>query len=68
MNENMKVDRKPDMKPQSSRVGDAHMAVPKGSASKTTPMSVMGSQGKAAPLNLHHFQNKPTKVTKFPAK
>lgn len=68
MNENMKVDRKPDMKPQSSRVGDAHTAVPKGSAPKTTPMSVMGSQGKSVHIKPMHFMNKPTKVTKFTAK
>lgn len=45
---------------------DSHTAVPKGSSTKTTPNSVMGSQGKAAPLKLDHFKNKPTGKTKFP--
>lgn len=47
---------------------DSHMATPKGSSTKTTPTSVMGSQGKPAPVKPGHFMNKPTGHTKFPSK
>jgi len=33
---------------------------------KTTPTSVMGTQGKSAPLKLDHFKNKPTHKKPFP--
>jgi hypothetical protein len=43
------------------------MPLPKGKkATSTTPTSVMGSQGKSAPLKLDHFHNKPTTKKPFP--
>jgi len=44
---------------------DSHMAVPKGTAPKTTPKEVMGGNGKMVTIKPDHFVNKPTKKSKF---